>query len=84
MSNFKPTRKVNCLKVACGEFFRLGVEDYREGRPLREIWEKMDACNYERGRQFAALYAGRIYQGRGLNWQAREELSAAVRARHVF
>jgi len=43
----------------------------------------MDATNYERGRQFAAMYAGRIYQGRGLNWQAKEELSAAVRARHV-
>ena len=84
MSNFKPTRKVNSAKVACGDFFRLGVADYRSGHPWREIENRMDSCNYERGRHFAALYAGKIYQGRGLDWQAKEALSGAVAQRAIL
>jgi hypothetical protein len=84
MTNFKPTRKVDSAKVACGEFFRLGVADYRAGQPWREIQRKMDATNYERGRHFAAIFSGQIYQGRGLNWQAKEVLRGAVSQRAIL
>jgi hypothetical protein len=84
MTNFKPTRKVNSAKVACGEFFRLGVADYRAGQPWREIEHRMNSTNYERGRHFAAIFAGRIYQGRGMNWKAKEALFGAVSQRVIL
>ena len=86
MSNWscKKTKRVSVYKVAMCEAFKLGIADYRAGNPFRDINNEKDAVNYERGRHFAALYAGRIYQGRGLNWWAKSALDSAVHAKWVF
>jgi hypothetical protein len=77
ISNFKSRRKVSVYTVARREHFKLGVLDYRAGASWREIENQSHALDYERGRQFAACYSGRIYRGGGMERQAKDALGRA-------
>ena len=69
--NFPAFKKTSIYTIARREHFRLGVSDYRSGAGWREIEKQRDALDYERGRQFAACYSGRIYRGFALEEKAK-------------
>ena len=72
--NFPAFKRTSIYTIARREHFRLGVADYRSGAGWREITAQRDALDYERGRQFAAVFSGRIYRGFALEAKAKAVL----------
>lgn len=84
IKNFIVRGKVSIYSVAKREHFRLGVADYRSGADWREIQNQGHALDYERGRQFAACYSGRIYRGGGMERHAKDALARAREAQSLI
>jgi hypothetical protein len=84
MGNAK-TRQVTLRSIIGCAAFRKGYEEAKKGAPLasdgfsyQEVW------NYERGRQFAFCYDGRLKDGRRIRMDALYALSGAMNAGHVL
>jgi hypothetical protein len=84
INNFKVARTINIYEVARREHFRLGVADYRAGAGWREITNSQASLDYERGRQFAAYYSGRVYRGGGMDWHAKYYLKKARKEQSII
>jgi len=82
--NFKTGQSKSIYAVARREHFRLGVADYRSGAGWREITNSQASLDYERGRHFAACYAGRVYRGFAMEAQAKVALSKARKSGSII
>ena len=84
MANAK-TRQVTLRSIISCSAFRKGYEEARKGLPLAsdkfsyaEVWQ------YERGRQFAFCYDGRLKEGNKVRMDALYALGGAMNAGHVI
>ena len=69
MTNESNRVNVPLSKVLSSRPFGRGFSDYRAGRPFRDdlFYRLNDQWAYERGRMFAAWYAGALRQNRRLS-----------------
>jgi len=80
------TKTVTFRSILNAAAFRKGFEEAQRGLPLdpdaypfaKDIWL------YERGRQFACLYAGRIKEGKHIRLDALYAFAQAYNARHII
>ena len=84
MANAK-TRTVTLRSIITNAAFRKGYEEAKKGLPLAadgfgydKVWQ------YERGRQFAFCYDGRLKEGHRVRNDALLALRDAMNARHVL
>lgn len=63
--------------------FKLGMADYRDGLPFREM-PHTEQFRYERGRQFAAIWNGPIKNGRNLIDAAFDVFDGARKCRDIL
>jgi hypothetical protein len=84
MSNAK-TRSITLKSIIRSAAFVKGYEEARKGLPpCGEAFPLSDVWNYERGRQFAFCYDGRLKEGNRVRMDALYALSHAMNARHVI
>jgi len=84
MSNAK-TRGVTLRSIISAASFRKGYEDAKKGLPLvADAFDYKNVWQYERGRQFAFCYAGRLKEGHRVRNDALLALRDAMNARHVL
>ena len=84
MANAK-TRTVTLRSIISCAAFRKGYEEAKKGLPLaadgfryNQVWQ------YERGRQFAFCYDGRLKDGNRVRMDALCALNRAMNAGHVL
>lgn len=85
MANAK-TKSVTFRSILNAAAFRKGYEEARKGLPLdpdaypfgREVWL------YERGRQFAFCYEGRLKEGNRIRLDALYAFAQAYHAGHII
>jgi len=85
MANAK-THSVTLRNIITSSAFRKGYEEAKKGLPLASdgfeynhlVWQ------YERGRQFAFCYDGRLNDGNRVRINALRALNRAMNARHVL
>jgi len=84
MSNAK-TRGVTLRSIISAASFRKGYEDAKKGLPLAaDAFDYKNVWQYERGRQFAFCYEGRLKEGNRVRNDAVYALMHAMNARHVL
>ena len=84
MSNAK-TRNVTLRSIIGAAAFRQGYEDAKKGLPLAaDAFDYKNVWQYERGRQFAFCYEGRLKEGNRVRNDAVYALMHAMNARHVL
>ena len=75
------TKNTTCKAVIRSKAFVIGFAEVRDGKPLNydAYRDANDQWNYERGRQFALLFTGRLKFGSTVNqtaaWSLGLELS---------
>ena len=84
MANAK-THSVTLRSIITSSAFRKGYEEAKKGLPLaadgfgyNQVWQ------YERGRQFAFCYNGRLKEGNRVRMDALYALGGAMNAGHVL
>ena len=85
MENEK-THGVTLRSIIASRAFRKGYEEAKKGLPLaadgfeynHQVWQ------YERGRQFAFCYDGRLKEGNRVRMDALYALGGAMNAGHVL
>lgn len=83
MSNAK-TRQVTHRSIISGAAFRKGYEEAKKGFPINyDAFTYKEVWNYERGRQFAFCYDGRLKDGNRVHMDALSALGLAMNARNV-
>lgn len=84
MANAK-TRPITLRSIISCAAFRKGYEEAKKGLPLAsDKYSYAEVWNYERGRQFACLYDGRLKEGNRVRMDAMYALSGAMNAGHVI
>lgn len=79
------TEQVTLKSIIGSLAFGKGFRDAREGRPLASDEFKLkDVWHYERGRQFAFCYDGRLKEGRRLRLDALFAFKHAMRVGHII
>ena len=76
----KTTKRKSTTALRCSAFAR-GFRDASNGKPFDYSAfenEPNKQWNYERGRQFAFVYFGKLKSGNGLAWQAVEAINHAI------
>ncbi len=83
--NSKQVSLRSCMR---SKYFILGFNDYRQGKPFKEITDrnKNFQFNYERGRQFAAACPDvvKVKDGRTINSIAYHEASVLFSLKHIL
>ena len=84
MANAK-TRTVTLRSIISCAAFRKGYEEAKKGLPLAsDRFNYADVWQYERGRQFAFCYNGRLKEGRQIRMDAVLAFQQAYNAGHVI
>ena len=84
MSNAK-TRRVTLRSIITNAAFRKGYEEAKKGLPLAaDGFDYKSVWQYERGRQFAFCYDGRLKEGHRVRMDALYALGGAMNAGHVL
>ena len=84
MANAK-TRTVTLRSIISCAAFRKGYEEAKKGVPLAaDGFDYKTVWQYERGRQFAFCYDGRLKDGNRVRMDALYALSGAMNAGHVL
>jgi len=79
------TRRVTFKSIVGTLAFRKGFEEAKKGLPLAaDDFVGKDAWHYERGRQFAFCYNGRLKEGRQIRMDAVLAFQQAYNAGHVI
>ena len=79
------TKRVTWQSIMNTAAFRKGYEDAKKGLPLAaDDFQFKEAWHYERGRQFAFCYDGRLKEGRRLRMDAVYAFQHAFNAGHVI
>ena len=84
MANAK-TRGVTLRSIITSGAFRKGYEEAKKGLPLAaDGFDYKTVWQYERGRQFAFCYDGRLKEGNRVRMDAMLALQGAMYAGHVL
>jgi len=84
MANAK-TRPVTLKSIISCAAFRKGYEEAKKGLPINsDVFTYKDVWQYERGRQFAFCYDGRLKEGNRVRMDALYALGGAMNAGHVL
>jgi len=79
------TKRVTLKSIISCAAFRKGYEEAKKGAPLAsDDFSYKDVWQYERGRQFACLYDGRLKEGNRVGMDALYALQGAMNAGHVL
>ena len=80
------TKSITCKSIITAAAFRKGYEDAKKGIPLNPdaFATGNDVWHYERGRQFAFCYDGRLKEGNRVRLDALYALGNAMYAGHVI
>jgi hypothetical protein len=79
------TRHVTLRSIITAAAFRIGYEEAKKGLPLdADFADYKMVWHYERGRQFAFYYDGRLKDGNRVRWDAIHALAEAINAGHVL
>ena len=79
------THGVTLRSIITSSAFRKGYEEAKKGLPLTaDGFEYNQVWQYERGRQFAFCYDGRLKDGNRVRINALRALNRAMNARHVL
>jgi len=83
------TRFVTLNSVMRSAAFMRGVNEMRKGLPMdydayNEAHEGSQRWNYERGRQFAIIFAGNVKQGGKVTYEAVRAYQIARLNKHVL
>jgi len=84
MANAK-TRTVTLRSIITNAAFRKGYEEAKKGLPLAaDGFDYKTVWQYERGRQFAFCYDGRLKEGNRVRMDALYALGGAMNAGYVL
>jgi hypothetical protein len=84
MANAK-TRTITLRSIISCAAFRKGYEEAKKGLPINsDGFDYKNVWQYERGRQFAFCYDGRLKEGNRVRIDALHALAEAMNAEHVI
>jgi len=89
MAQGHKTRMVSIKSVMHRSAFVKGFNEVLSGKPMdydayNDGYHDNDRFSYERGRQFACLYQGKIKNGKKVCWAAIDKMSDALYNKYII
>lgn len=80
------TKNTTCRAIIRTKAFVTGFNEVRSGKPFNydAYRDSNDQWNYERGRQFALIFKGKLKDGAKVTWGAELNLSLALSQKSIF